>query len=330
MHRAYRPLGIALALLAVFVIAAVVIGANGWGAPAANEQAVGEVSRWCERVSGGFLREPVNTLGNLGFVVSGLAMFWVLGRDTANEIEETNRMIGLNPISVLYASATVFLGPGSMVMHGTHTFFGAWIDNVSMVAYITIPWLLNLSVLGRWRDRTTFGVYAAVVTAYAAGYWLIAPDLGIGFELFRVSIPLWLISEFVYRFWSPAVRWTSGFLGFVVAAAFGITPIDMINNIGEYWWWPLFWLPGILAAHEPPARRKYAPWFFIGVGSFLLAYAIWQTGKAGHPWCHPDSLIQAHAIWHLLGAVATWGFFRFYRTERRLPSPHDAIHELMR
>ena len=29
------------------------------------------------------------------------------------------------------------------MMHGTHTVWGQWIDNVSMVAYIIIPWLLN-------------------------------------------------------------------------------------------------------------------------------------------------------------------------------------------
>ena len=330
MPRAYRPLLITLALLALLVVAAVLVGQDGWGPPADNEQAVGEVSRWCERVSGGFLREPVNTLGNLGFVIAGLAMLWVLARDDPGNRARQNPMIGRSPISILYAGATVFLGPGSMLMHGTHTFFGAWIDNVSMVAYISIPWLYNIAVMQRWNGRILLSVYTAVVAGYAAGYWFIGPDLGIGFELFRVSIPLWLISEFVYRFWSPTTRWASGFLGFLVAAAFGITPVDIVNNIGDYWWFPLFWLPGLLATNPPPARRTYSPWFFIGMGSFLLAYAIWLTGTADHAWCRPDSLIQAHAIWHLLGALATWAFFLFLRTERRLRSPHDSIPELMR
>ncbi len=330
MNRAYRPLLITIAFLALFVVSAVLAGQNGWGAPAENEQAIGEVSRWCERVNGGFLREPVNTLGNLGFVVAGLLMFWVLARDAIGDCDPVNRMIGHTPIALLYAAAAVFLGPGSMVMHGTHTFFGAWLDNVSMVLYISIPWLLNLSVMGRWRDRRLFITYTSVVVLYAAGYWLIGPDLGIGFELFRVSIPLWLISEAVYRFWSPTMRWASGFLGFVVAAAFGITPITMINNIGEYWWVFLFWLPGLLAHDAPPGRRTYNPWFFAGVGSFLLAYAIWLTGTADHSWCRPDSLIQAHAIWHMLSALATWCFFLFLRTERPLSTPHDILPDTLR
>jgi hypothetical protein len=330
VKRAYRPLLITVAFLTLFVISVILAGQNGWGTPAENEQAVGEVSRWCERVNGGFLREPVNTLGNLGFVAAGLLMFWVLARDVIGGREAPNRMIGHTPISMLYAAAAVFLGPGSMVMHGTHTFFGAWLDNVSMVTYISIPWLLNLSVMGRWRDRKLFVTYASIIAVYAAGYWFIAPDFGIGFELFEVSIPLWLISEFVYRFWSPTVRWASGFLGFPIAAAFGITPLTMIDNVGEYWWIFLFWLPGLLARNAPPGRRTYNPWFFAGVGSFLLAYAIWLTGTAEHSWCRPDSLIQAHALWHMLSALATWCFFVFLRTERTLPSPHDVLPETAR
>ncbi len=330
MNRAHRPLLITLAFLALFVVSAVAAGHDGWGPPADNEQAIGEVSRWCERVSGGFLREPVNTLGNLGFVVAGLLMFWVLARDVISDRDRPNRLIGHTPISMLYAATAVFLGPGSMVMHGTHTFFGAWIDNVSMVLYITVPWLLNLSVMGRWQDRRLFLTYTSIVTAYAAGYWFIAPDFGIGFELFRVSIPLWLISEALYRFWSPQMRWMSGFIGFAVAAAFGITPIEMFDNIGEYWWFFLFWLPGLVAKAPPPGQRTYNPWFFAGVGSFLLAYAIWLTGTADHSWCRPDSLIQAHAIWHMLTALATWCFFMFLRTERKIPSPHDALPDTTR
>ncbi len=327
MNRHYRPLLITIGFLALLAVSAILVGQAGWGTPAENEQAIGEVSRWCERVSGGFLREPVNTLGNLGFVAAGLLMFWVLARDEIHDRPVSNRMIGHTPISLLYVSAAVFLGPGSMVMHGTHTFFGAWIDNVSMVLYISVPWLLNLSVMGRWQDRKLFVTYTGIVTVYALGYWFIAPDLGIGFELFRVSIPLWLVSEALYRWWSPTMRWASGFLGFVVAAAFGITPITMVENIGEYWWVFLFWLPGLLATDSPPGQRTYTPWFWAGVASFLIAYAIWLTGTADHPWCRPDSLLQAHAIWHLLGALATWCFFMFLRTEVRLPSPHDSVRE---
>lgn len=315
----WSPSRIAVAAVVAFALLYGVFGLNGWGSPAENEQAIGEISRWCERVHDGLLREPVNALGNLGFVVAGLAMFRVLARD--RPIGEPNRFIGHTRIALLYASAVVFLGPGSAVMHGTHTFFGAWIDNVSMVTYILIPWLYNLALLGRWTTRTLFTTYGSLVALYAAGYWLVAPDLGIGLRLFDISIGIWIISEIVYRFWSPAMRIASGFFGFGIAFVFGITPVEMLVAPAEHWWVVFFWLPGLLATHPPDGVRRYTPWFWVGVGSFLVAYAIWLTGTNEHSWCRPDAIIQAHAIWHLLSAIATWGFFMFLRTERPRPTP---------
>lgn len=322
MRTEYRPTAIAVGALVAFFALFVLGGAAGWWTPAANEQAVGEISRWCERVQGGVMREPVNTLGNLGFVVSGLAMFIVLARDTSRGVARRNRFIGNQPIALLYASATMFLGPGSMVMHGSHTFFGAWIDNVSMVAYILVPWVFNLAALGRWRDRTFFAVYGSVLAAYAVAYWAFGRDLGIGLDLFGLSIALWIISEALYRFWSTRMRYLSGLVGFVVALAFGITPLVMLDEAGQYWWVVLFWLPALLATHPSTSRRTYTPWFWAGLVSFLLAYAIWTTGTDEHPWCRPDSLVQAHAVWHLLTAFATWCFFRFLRTEHVMHPTH--------
>ena len=80
----------------------------------------------------------------------------------------------------------------------------------------------------------------------------------------------------------------------------------------------------LVARHPAGARRTYTPWFWLGIVSFFGAYAIWLTGTADHPWCSPDSIVQAHAIWHLLSAVATWCFFLVLRTERPLePSGSD-------
>jgi hypothetical protein len=311
--KSWTPTRIAVAAVAAFTLVYIAFGVDGWGSPAENEQAIGEISRWCERVQDGLLREPVNALGNLGFVVAGLAMFRILAKDGTPG--EPNRFFGHTPLALLYASAAVFLGPGSAVMHGTHTFFGAWIDNLSMVAYILIPWLFNLSLLGRWTQRTLFMTYGTLVALYAAGYWFIGPDMGIGLELFDISIAIWIISELLYRFWSPAMRIGSGFFGFVIAFVFGIAPHEMLAAPAEYWWVVFFWLPGLLATNPPPTTRRYTPWFWVGVGAFLTAYAIWLTGTNQHDWCRPDSLFQAHAIWHLLSAVATWGFFKFLRTE---------------
>ena len=126
-----------LALISIFTtfLLFAFFGYNGWGPAAPNEQAIGEISRWCERVSSGFFREPANTLGNLGFVVAGLYMFFRLSKDAT---QENTPLFGSFKIALLYASASTFLGPASMAMHGTHTRFGAWLDNVSMISYVLL------------------------------------------------------------------------------------------------------------------------------------------------------------------------------------------------
>ena len=90
----------------------IIFGSNGWGPSAANEQAIWEISRWCERVSGGFFREPVNTLGNLGFVAAGLFMFYKIYKDKIFDLYNSINLLGffillqifLGIITVLYGA----------------------------------------------------------------------------------------------------------------------------------------------------------------------------------------------------------------------------------
>ncbi len=289
----------------------------GWQYAAAWEPAVGDISRWCERVHAGPLREPVNALSNLSFIIAGLWMFWILDRDRSTC---DNWLKGNQPVALVYAWSVWFLGPGSMVMHGTHAPWGGWLDNLSMVMYIVVPWLINLTQLGRYSIRQFLVIYFMIAGVYGLLRGYFGWGLGINLDLFGLSIALWIISECLYRFWSTWFRWASGLLGFVVAAVFGLTPVVMIANPENYWWVMLFWLPAIFARYAPARRRLYTPWFFLGVFLYLSAFAVWQTGKPGHPTCDPDSLLQAHGLWHLMTALATVCFFVFLRTEREHPS----------
>ena len=112
---------------------------------------IGSVSRWCERISGGYFREPVNALSNLGFIITGLFMFWILSKEPRAKLIKFK---GPNLIALLYASAAVFLGPGSLLMHGTHTAWGQWADWLSMIIYISIPWLINIFTCNDWKESS--------------------------------------------------------------------------------------------------------------------------------------------------------------------------------
>ncbi len=58
-------------------------------------------------------------------------------------------------------------------------------------------------------------------------------------------------------------------------------------------------------------------WGVVSLGALLLALAIWNVSQTGQRFCDPQSLIQGHAIWHLLDALSVYGLFRFYVSEHR-------------
>ena len=101
-------------------------------------------------------------------------------------------------------------------------------------------------------------------------------------------------------------------------AVFGIFPNEIIQNPNLYWWVPFFWLPGILMNKKPKIKRNITHGFFLGVGFYMSAFAIWLQGYPNMPLCNPDSIIQPHGIWHILSSLATLSFFFFFRTEKKL------------
>ena len=311
------PFSIALTSIFITILLFITFGSNGWGPAAANEQAIGEISRWCERVSGGFFREPANTLGNLGFVFVGLYMFYKLSKDaTSNH----SPLFGSFKIALLYASASTFLGPASMAMHGTHTQFGAWVDNVSMISYILIMWMYNLKKLTKFSVRSFFISYSVLLGYYAYSYWFFDSGLGIGVDLFELSIGLWIATEVLVKLPNIYGRVLSGLTVLLTQQLFGSSVIDSFQNLQENWEMLLYFIPALIPSLHNDVERKYTPWFFVGVASFFGALMIWETGVPDHPWCEPDSWLQAHMVWHLLCAAATLSFFNFFRTEKNITS----------
>jgi hypothetical protein len=110
------------AALSVLLGAALV---HGWFGPA------GAANRYfCEYAQNGLLREPANTVSNLGFVVAGLASAWLLqaGKFRNNENPFTQNSV----IAILFSSLVIFLGFGSTAMHATETDLGGELDLLAM------------------------------------------------------------------------------------------------------------------------------------------------------------------------------------------------------
>jgi predicted membrane channel-forming protein YqfA (hemolysin III family) len=56
-------------------------------------------------------------------------------------------------------------------------------------------------------------------------------------------------------------------------------------------------------------------WWNLGLLLLLIAYVIWIADNT-KLLCDPKSLLQGHAIWHILGAVAVFCLFRYYSSEQ--------------
>ena len=275
--------------------------------------AIGEVSRWCERISGGYFREPANALSNLGFISTGLLMFWILASE--NKIKGS-RFHGPTITALTYATAAVWLGPGSLLMHGTHTAWGQWADWLSMIMWISIPWLVNIFTIKNWEESLFLKTYLFIVGIYGILSWFLGTGLGVNFNFWFLSIALWIITEVLQSCYSPTVRYLSGFVGVAVMAVFGIFPNDIIQELTKYWWIILFWIPAFFINQKHQSNKRYFPWYWLGIAFYMTAFVIWLQGYPNQPLCNPDSLIQPHAIWHILSSCATLSFFFFFRTAR--------------
>lgn len=62
-------------------------------------------------------------------------------------------------------------------------------------------------------------------------------------------------------------------------------------------------------------RPKIKTRFFVGALVVLAgAYGIWMLDESG-ALCDPSSLLQGHALWHILNAIAAGSLYLYYRSE---------------
>ena len=98
--------------------------ARGWLGPD-----VGRGSEFCEAARDQLVRQPANTLSNLGFVVAGLLIARHVARERVpGSVLTTSR-------GTAYAVLVVLLGPGSAAMHASQSSLGGHLDTTSMYLF---------------------------------------------------------------------------------------------------------------------------------------------------------------------------------------------------
>ena len=215
-----------------------------------------------------------------------------------------------------------------------------WSNLGFVVAGLSIAWYAGV----RARLGVTLGAHPGLATAYAVLVVLLGPgsmamhatqtELGGHLDLLSMYLVsgfalAYALMRFVHRgptflavvfvlavLAGMAVHLRGGsvpVLGHVGNAAFGV---EILVALG---------LEVALFRRPAPAPRQDL-WFGVGsVATLALAFAIWNTGKRGHPWCHPDTLLQQHGIWHVLCALSAYLIFRHYAAESARPvaAPDD-------
>lgn len=144
----------------------------------------------------------------------------------------------------------------------------------------------SLSFAGQWFDVMGMYLLATFMALYALGR--IRPMQGSRFALTYVAVNAALGALLIV---APEARRLI-FTGLIFAV------------IGLEAWIALYRRP----------RMRYA-WFAAALSSFAAAYAIWVLDNL-RVLCAPESALQGHAVWHLLGALAAGLIYAYYRSEQ--------------
>jgi hypothetical protein len=192
---------------------------------------------FCEAQRAGIVRQPVNAYSNLAFVLVGLLILRAAWLESSAEPINPMRKSRFYPL--VYATAVMLIGLGSLFFHASLTFVGQWFDVMGMYMQITFVLLYSLA---RWRGLSGRG--------FALAYLSFSILLGVGLvmvpqfrrEIFAALVLAGLTCEFVYLFQRrPTIR--KGYL-WAALASFGIAYFIWYLDNSGIWCSPLSWLQG--------------------------------------------------------------------------------------
>ncbi len=149
-----------LAATAAALALLLALGAGGWPGETNGCFETQRPTCFCEGPHRGLLAQPSNTLSNVGFIGMGLLLAWVTDRDRARRAAGTrispSNLITDSPFfASVYAVAVALLGPGSMALHASMTFWGGQVDVASMYVYSGL--LIALAATRTWpMTKTAF------------------------------------------------------------------------------------------------------------------------------------------------------------------------------
>tara|TARA_R110000824_G_scaffold63304_4_gene166633 strand:+ start:777 stop:1559 length:783 start_codon:yes stop_codon:yes gene_type:complete len=222
-----------------------------------------------------------------------------------------------------FASATCTETRCFCEMPRTGTFLLQPANSVSSFGYVFAGFMMIL--LGRSRDwMSAFPPLAATILGVAAII------VGVGSVLLHATLTLWgqffdvlgmyLVSGFFLV--SALVKWRRipdrrAMIYYALLCAALVAILYALPEVRR-WLFALILVIAIileLVFARPLRLRVRTGYYVSGLVANIVAFTIWNLDQRGQL-CSPDSLLQGHAIWHLLGAIALWFVFLYYRSEQ--------------
>lgn len=200
----------------------------------------------------------------------------------------------------------------------------------SSYGYAFAGFLMIVLARGRGWD-SAFAPLAAIV------FGVTAITVGLGSVLLHATLTLWgqffdvvgmyLVSGFMLV--SALARWLRipdrrAVMLYVVLCAALITVLLAVPEVRR-WLYAVVLIAAIvieLGFARPRRPGVKVSFYLLGIAAKAIAFTIWNLDQHGQL-CAPQSLLQGHAVWHLLGALALWLTFLYYRSERRAPGSVD-------
>lgn len=315
-----KPFLYAFGVLLLLSVLYIVVGSSSWAV-----DPIESPTQFCEDISDGLVKEPMNALSNFTYIIVGLVILWNL---PSPNVRGSNPMLEHGMYPILYAAGSIYIGIGSFAMHGTNTNWGTSMDWTGMLFFISFPVYYNLSRQYAWSDRffiTLFFIVfilTAILDTYAANNNLVLIENFSDNRKLKLSqitrdymwslyIGTWIIQE-AKNLSNNRLVWMISLPVFAcVTLSVGAPTLQILILC------LIFTVIAILLHFNSGQEliRKSSPNLWIGLGFYVLGNVVWRFGREGESACNPDSLFQYHALWHLFTGLAVYYFYRYFLTE---------------
>ena len=231
------------------------------------------------------IKQPWSTWSDLGFVFGGWGMLVVAC--FCGEKNPPNPMATSSVPSLFYGLVFIYLGPGSMFFHAGGTKWGGVLDGLSMGMFMSFACFYDL-----WRVAG-MPSFAAIFT-WIAGALVSVVVLWFYDPFGKIALALWMLVTFILQ-------------ALIQPAILDLKILGVEIRMGN-----------LLRGRELGGGKiqREPLWLALALGTFGVAMVPWLLTQKGHSHYDLDRVPPGHFWWHLLGAIAVFFLYLYYRSEK--------------